>query len=142
MKICVLAAAALLTACRSSPSDTADGAEDVEPSPANMDELYSAEYGHMVETEAEQEGGHRLHACEGPECTAEAQLAMDANQRAVCAASATAAAALGCHVARGACATTTVITVGSTLVPCSLVLLMACVGGPASAVAYVTRFCG
>jgi hypothetical protein len=140
MKICVLSAAALLSACSSSPSDTVDGAEDVEPSPATMDEVDSVEYDHMVE-EAEQEGGHRLHACEGAECTAEAQQAMDANQRAVCAAAATAAAALGCHVARGACATTTVITVGSTLVPCSLVLLMACVGGPASAAAYVTRFC-
>jgi hypothetical protein len=75
------------------------------------------------------------------ESTAETQAELSPNERAVCAGAAVLAAGLGCRAAQLACANTTVLSFGSMLVPCVLVVTMACAGLPASAAAYAARFC-
>jgi hypothetical protein len=75
------------------------------------------------------------------ESTDETPDALSPNERAVCAGAAILAAGLGCRAAQLACANTTVLSLGSMLVPCVLVVTMACAGLPASAGAYAARFC-
>jgi hypothetical protein len=75
------------------------------------------------------------------ESVAEALARLSPNERYVCQGAALLAAGMGCQAARLACATTTAITVGGTVIPCALVMAMACAGLPASAAVYITRFC-
>jgi hypothetical protein len=61
--------------------------------------------------------------------------------RDVCIAAVTFGAALGCAAATLACEGTAFLTAGATMVPCNLVLIGACVVGPAGAGVYAATLC-